>query len=131
MKIGGAFGCSVFAKRETTKEGRTTIGESNIVEMSRREDGLDPVNRAFAQTGAGPVTVQIPKFCTQSGKPVSCRSVLVSPYVFTFARPKCCNHWSLGAISNIARQLLLAAIREGFAHLTDAVNGIKFQDGER
>ena len=34
LKIGGASGCSVFAKRQTTEEERTTIGESNIVEMS-------------------------------------------------------------------------------------------------
>ncbi|MFT5967319.1 MAG: hypothetical protein ACI9ND_001232 [Yoonia sp.] len=41
LNIGGALGCSVFAKRQTTEEERTTIGESNIVEMSYREDGLD------------------------------------------------------------------------------------------
>jgi hypothetical protein len=49
----GASGCSVFAKRQTTEEKRTTIGESNIVEMSYREDGLDPFNRAFVRPSSG------------------------------------------------------------------------------
>ena len=43
MNACGASGCSVFAKRQTTEEERTTIGESNIVEMNYREDGLDPL----------------------------------------------------------------------------------------
>jgi hypothetical protein len=33
------------------------------------------------QTGVGPVMVQIPKVCSQSGKPFSCWSALVPPYV--------------------------------------------------
>jgi hypothetical protein len=53
LNIGGALGCSVFAKRQTTEEKRTTIGESNIVEMSYREDGLDPFNRAFVRPSSG------------------------------------------------------------------------------
>ena len=126
LKVSGASGCSVFAKRQTTEEKRTTIGESNIVEMSYREDGLDPltallrsraleliqlaVNAALAkvlgqyadaqtpvgraaivrngyhpgreiQMGAEPVMIQSPKVRSQSGRPVSCRSTLVPPYV--------------------------------------------------
>ncbi|MFT5626140.1 MAG: hypothetical protein ACI9ND_003229 [Yoonia sp.] len=51
MNACGASGCSVFAKKQTTEEGRTTIGESNIVEMSYREDGLDLLT-ALLRSGA-------------------------------------------------------------------------------
>lgn len=102
------------------------MDETNIVEMSRREDGLDPLTELLRggaqdliqlavkaelaevlsqyadaktpdgraaivrngyhpereiQTGVGPVTVQIPKVRSKSGKPVSFRSALVPPYV--------------------------------------------------
>jgi putative transposase len=102
------------------------MDETNIVEMNRREDGLDPLTELLRsgaqdlirlavkaelaeylsqyaevktpggpaavvrsgfhpereiQTGVGPVTVQIPKVRSKSGKPVSFRSALVPPYV--------------------------------------------------
>ena len=67
--------------------------------LSQYEDAQTPDGRAAIvrnsyhlgreiQTGVGPVMVQL----QMSGRPVSGRSALLRPYVFTFARPKHCNH---------------------------------------